>query len=92
MTKAELRMSSFQSESFSTKRYVENSLQSKPLTHPVTAEGQELSGICYCDFLAAIFEAKLTFNRSSSSVPSIVFVGAVDTIFPRMYRDLMLLF
>ena len=34
------------------------------------------------DNLAAIFEAKLTFNRPSSSVPFYcIFVGAVDTIF-----------
>ena len=47
------------------------------------------------DNLNAIFEAKLTFNYASTGLqvqsPSIVFVGAVDTIFLGMYRDLMFL-
>ena len=49
--------------------------------------------------LAPIFEAKLTLNRpynrpSTEQVQSlsIVFVGAVDTLFLGMYRDLMFLF
>ena len=37
------------------------------------------------DNLAAIFEAKLTLNRPSSSVP--LFVGAVETICLGMYQD-----
>ena len=40
------------------------------------------------DNLAAIFDAKLVINRFQLQSPSIVFVGAVDTIFLRMYRDL----
>ena len=47
------------------------------------------------DNLDAIFEAKLTFNYASTGLrvqsPSIVFVGAVDTIFLEMYRNLMFL-
>ena len=44
------------------------------------------------DNFAAIFEAKLTFNGLQVQSLSIVFVGAVDTIFLGMYQDLMFLF
>ena len=37
--------------------------------------------------LAAIFKAKLTLIKCQSQ--SIAFIGEVDTISPRMYRDLM---
>ena len=40
------------------------------------------------DNLASIFETKLTFNRPPSSVS--FNLGAVDTIFLGMYRDLRL--
>ena len=54
--------------------------------------GSVNSKLDWSDNLAAIFEAKLTLTDPQVQSPSFVFVGAVDTNFLGIYRDLMFLF